>query len=270
MRRDTLPKSIWLEDLTWPEVRAALDAGVDTAIVVVGATEQHGPHLPLAVDTLCGRAIAERVARRLGNALIAPVISVGYSPYHMYLPGTLTIGRETLTALITDYCTSLAHHGFRHLILISSHGGNNQTVGRAADRIRDLLPRVRISAFVDSSAHGRVQRTTAARLGISPPVAGVHSGEAETSQVLAIRPDLVVMDAAEAGFVGNLKDVKDRIARDPGSVSPSGVLGDPRPARPEHGEAYLDDLVDFIVTWLGEEQSSPAVGPVWADEERPA
>ncbi|HEX2173712.1 MAG TPA: creatininase family protein [Dehalococcoidia bacterium] len=243
-------KSLWLEDLTWPEVRAALDAGVDTALIVVGATEQHGPHLPLAVDTLCGRAIAERVARRLDRAVIAPVVSVGYSPYHMHLPGTLTIGRETMIALLTDYCTSLARHGFRNLAILSSHGGNNRPIARAVEAIGPQVPDVRVVAFVDGSAYGRVQRATAARFGITPPVAGVHAGEAETSQVLAIRPELVVGNAIEPGYVGNLADAREQLARDPASVSPSGVLGDPRPARAERGAAYLDDLADYIAEWL--------------------
>ena len=250
-------KSLWLEDLTWPEVRDALASGIDTALVIVGATEQHGPHLTLSVDTVCGRAIGERVARRLGRALIAPVISVGYSPYHMHLPGTLTVGRETLIALIGDYCTSLAQHGFRNIGLISTHGGNNRAAGQAAERLADKLPNTRIIPFVDGSTYGRVQRRTAAQFGISPPVAGVHSGEAETSQMLALRPELVVMERAEAGYVGDLKAVSEQLARDPASVAPSGILGDPRLANAEHGIAYLDSLANYIADWLQARMREP-------------
>ena len=190
------------------------------------------------------------MARRLGRALVAPVISVAYSPYHMHLPGTLTLKRDTLIAVIGDYCTSLAQHGFRKIGLISTHGGNNRAVAQAADALGEQLPETRVIAFVDGSAYGRVQRATAAQFGISPPVAGVHSGEAETSQMLAIRPDLVVMERAEAGYVGDLKAVSQQLARDPATVTPSGILGDPRPAKAEHGVAYLDSLADYIAEWM--------------------
>lgn len=253
MPADIALPSLWLEDLTWPDVQTALAAGYNTAVLAIGATEQHGPHLPLGVDALVGRALAERVARRLGRTLIAPVITVGFSPYHMHHPGTISISRETLTALVGDYCRSLAHHGFTTLVLISSHGGNNGTVGRAAVTLQRELPNVRLLAFVDGSAYGRVQRTTAARFGIAPAVAGVHSGEAETSQILALRPDLVRLDRAEPGFTGRLQAVAEQLKRDPLSVSPSGVLGDPTPARAEHGEAYLDDLAGYIAAWVAEQ-----------------
>lgn len=259
MPADITLSSLWLEDLTWADVRDALAAGYTTAIVAAGATEQHGPHLPLSVDALVGRALAERVARLLGNALIAPVITVGFSPYHMHLAGTISLSRETLSALVGDYCRSLAHHGFRTIVLISSHGGNNGTLGRAAAALRDDLPGVRLLPFVDGSAYGRVQRATAARFGVEPRVAGVHSGEAETSQILAVRPDLVRLDRAEPGFTGRLQAVAEQLKRDPLSVSPSGVLGDPTPARAEHGDAYLDDLAGYIANWVAEQLAAVTV-----------
>ncbi len=88
-------------EMTWPEVQAALDAGWDRVLLPIGSTEQHGPHLPTATDSLHTNEIAERVARMLTRTLIAPTVPVGCSEHHMAFPGTVTLTKETLEAPYT-------------------------------------------------------------------------------------------------------------------------------------------------------------------------
>ena len=131
--------SVRLDELCWPDVRVLLDQGWRTAVFAAGATEQHGPHMPLAVDTLLGDDMAYRVAIELGQAVAAPTIRPGYSPHHMDLAGTITLRQATLQAIIVDYCTSLARHGFTELVLLSSHGGNTSIVKSAAQEAQHAV-----------------------------------------------------------------------------------------------------------------------------------
>ena len=119
-----LDSTVRLEELTWTEVDDALDGDVRTAVVAVGSVEQHGPHLPLVMDTLAGDAVAERVARELGDALAAPTIRPGCSGHHMAFPGTITVSAETLMDTIRAYVRSLDEHGFEDVALVPTHGGN--------------------------------------------------------------------------------------------------------------------------------------------------
>src|SRR5205807_8202470 len=132
-------EQIELERMTWPQVRAALDAGRTTVVVSCGAVEQHGPHLPLFMDAEHGTALAIGVARSLGDALAAPTVRIGCSEHHMSFPGTISLEAATLEAVLRDYCTSLARHGFRRLCVIPSHGGNFAPLA-------DMHPRVREAA----------------------------------------------------------------------------------------------------------------------------
>jgi creatinine amidohydrolase len=242
-------KTIRLEEMTWPEVEEALADGVDTVVVVAGATEQHGYHLPMGSDTMWGWEFGERVARRLGDALLAPVIPVGCSDSLMGFPGTMTIGESTLIDTIAEYCTSLAHHGFRRFVLISSHGGDFAPVQAAAERLRAERPELTFAtALCDIQEIVAVIYETASRYEVAAEVAGAHSGEFETSVMLAVRPDLVHMDRAEAGWVGDIRQAApDFIQQDMHAITEVGVLGDPGPARAAMGNAYLDDLVESVV-----------------------
>jgi len=127
-------RSIYLEKLSWPDVKAAMQSGVDTVIFAVGSTEQHGPHLPLACDTLIGESLADMVAERLGQALIAPAVRVGCSEHHMAFPGTISIEAAELQAVLLNYMQTIFRHGFRRVVMIPSHGGNFATVVRRRRR----------------------------------------------------------------------------------------------------------------------------------------
>src|SRR5438105_15045763 len=115
---------VWIERLTWPDVEARIAAGARRVIICAASSEQHGPQLPEATDALLGAATAERLARRLGDTLVAPVIRPGCSEHHMAFAGSLTISAALLMDLLDAYVESLRRHGFRRFVIISSHGGN--------------------------------------------------------------------------------------------------------------------------------------------------
>jgi creatinine amidohydrolase len=237
-----------LFEMTRPEVETALAAGRDTAVATFGATEQHGLHLPLGTDSLWGEALGARVAQALGDALQVPGVRIGRSEPHMDFAGSLTLGEETFSCVVSDICHSLARHGFKHIVLIPTHGGNFQPLAQATERIRPKLPGVNLIDYTDLAGFLQLLYDVAERYGFSPGHTGIHSGENETSMMLALRPDLVHMDMAEAGFVGDSAALKDKIKRHGFKVvDDDGVVGDPTGAKAEIGQAYLDALTAAIV-----------------------
>src|SRR4051794_39032326 len=103
--------------MSWPEGRAEQAAGRDTVVIAFGATEQHGPHMPLATDALLGDHLAGLVAERL-EAFVAPTVRVGCSEHHLEFPGTLSISEETFAGVVGDLVRSLARGGFRRVVLL--------------------------------------------------------------------------------------------------------------------------------------------------------
>lgn len=242
-----------LERLSWPEISAALAAGKTTAIIVAGSSEQHGPHLPEATDTLIGEGLAVRLAQRLGNALIAPVIRPGCSSHHLDFPGSISISPDLLVAIIDSYLASLRRHGFRHFFIFSSHGRNFPVLARLAEQ---GLP-------TDVSVASDLAGFTSTMLSALRPFGRhdttiPHADASETAEMLVLHPDLVHMERAEKGFVGEigLTELQERGLRD---VSKNGVLGDPVGATSEMGESVLNSLIDFLATQVG--APIPSRGP---------
>ena len=233
--------------LTWPEVVAALAAGTTTAIVVLGAQEQHGAHLPLATDSLWGEHLAAMLADRLGNALVAPVVPVGFSPEHMRFPGTISLRPETLAAILEDYVASLERHGFRRIVVLPSHGGNFAPLVDMLPSLRERHPALQIVAYTDLSGLVEAAAEVAESCGVTPNEAGAHAGEWETSMVLALEPTAVYPERGEAGYLGPLAPVFDLINREGmEAVTPNGILGDPAKARAKHGHVYLARMADLL------------------------
>lgn len=239
--------TLLLEEMTWPEIDGALKRGADTVVVTVGAIEQHGPQIALASDAVIGDAIGPAVARGLGRALVAPNIRVGVSPHHLMFPGTIAVRSDVLAGLLREYVDSLVWHGFRHIVLLPTHGGNFSTVARVSRQLAPLYPYVNVIGYGDAASYIDVLKGTSRRLGIRLEAAGSHSGLSETAQVLAIRPDLVRMDRAEPGFLGDAYGVGDRMnAEGTHAISANGVLGDPRQATADAGREYLKDLTAHL------------------------
>lgn len=245
-------RTVLLSELTWPEVRELLASGqVDTAVVAVGATEQHGPHLPLGTDAILAQAIGERVAKGLGRALLAPPVVVGRSDHHMAFPGSLTMRQETLAAVLDDYVASLKRHGFANMVLLPTHGGNFGPLAQIAAALREAHPEVNIVGYTDLDRLIRALYAASARFDVSAEAAGAHSGESETSMMLALRPDLVHMEKAKLGYVGSQEGLAPAVfARGIGALDPDGVLGDARLATAPKGDVYVRDFANDVLEWV--------------------
>lgn len=247
------PRRLLLEEMTWPEVAEALEAGFTTAVVGVGAVEQHGPHLPLLVDAVRGDRLALGVAERLGGALVAPTIRVGCSEHHMAFPGTVSLRRATLEAVCVDYAVSLARHGFRRICFVPSHGGNFAPLAEMLDDLRRAVaPGCDVSAYTDLTGFLDVWRRAVAEAGGDAGRVGGHADIAESSEMLVIRPDLVRGELAEPGYTERVDEgLLERMFRDGmRSVTPNGILGDPRGMSAEIGERCLAAAADAVARGL--------------------
>ncbi|GAA4871972.1 mycofactocin biosynthesis peptidyl-dipeptidase MftE [Saccharopolyspora cebuensis] len=206
-----------LSDLTWPEVGAM--AGRSALLVPVGATEQHGPHLPCTVDTDIAVALCERVAASRADVVLAPPVAYGSSGEHAGFPGTLSLGQAATELLLVELVRSA--DSFAGVVLVSAHGGNRAPVRRAVSRLR---------------AEGR----RVAAWEPSGPADDSHAGFTETAVLLALRAGAVRADLVAAGNTAPLPELIDRLrARGVRAVSPGGVLGDPRGATADDGERLL-------------------------------
>lgn len=223
---------VFLERMTWPEIKAAIAAGRTRAVVCLAATEQHGPHLPEGTDAWLGQELAGRLARALGDALVAPVIRPGCSEHHLGFPGTITVPINVLVALLDAYVDSLSRHGFERFLVFPSHGGNLPALtnwpGRSRPQVRVLDdPRPVIGAI----------RQALSGFGAAGP-AGRHADLGETAAMLATRPELVRMERVTAGFQGEV-GLGELLANGTRALSPSGVFGDPTSATAKMGAAVL-------------------------------
>lgn len=250
----TDPDTVLLEELTWPEVERAIETGTDTAVVAVGSVEQHGPHLPLIMDTLAGDEVARRVAAGLGDAVAAPTIRPGCSGHHMDFGGTITIPPEVLMDTIRGYCRSLDEHGFEHLVLVPTHGGNFAPVNTVAPEIaREVDASVIALADIDELMELMNEGLAAAGVDYQEPV--IHAGAAETAIVLAVAEGLVRTDELAVGHEGEVS-VARLLSEGFQAITETGVLGDPRAATAEAGEEILSRLTDAYVDRIEAERAA--------------
>jgi len=133
--------SVFLEELTWMEVRDAMREGKTTAIIPTGGIEQNGPYLALGKHNYILQATTDRIARKLGNALVAPIVAfvpegdISPPTGHMRYPGTISVREETFRALLVDIASSLRAHGFRHIVLIGDSGPNQAGMAAVAEQL---------------------------------------------------------------------------------------------------------------------------------------
>jgi creatinine amidohydrolase len=247
--KENFMKTIRMEDMNWPDIKAAMEKGYTTAVIGIGSTEQHGPHLPIKTDSLIGDAAAFWVAQKMGHALQAPTIITGCSDHHLAFPGTISLRPSTLKAIIHDYVNSLERHGFKRIVLIPSHGGNFSAVQESAEELRKKFPRLKIAAFVDLNALIDALNGFSAEYGISAEESGAHAGESETSLILALAGNLVLKDRFKSGYLGPLGEKEVALILEKGmpGLSEIGVLGDPTEASAEKGMVYLEKLADYIL-----------------------
>jgi creatinine amidohydrolase len=240
-----------LAEMTWLEVAQALAGGVTTVILPLGATEQHGPHLPLGTDTVRAAALAEALAEQLTQTLVAPVLPIGCSDEHSGFPGLLSLEGGTLARVIVDCARRMAAWGLQRLILLSAHGGNDRALVLAAEILGRELPALQVRIPGGGSVLPKGMLAVARQDGVSPEAVGLHAGEGETSEMLYLRADLVRMELAVPGYTGDMKAILPTLL-EAGlkPVTSNGVLGDPRKAQGIRGRRYLAAEVKEYRDWL--------------------
>jgi creatinine amidohydrolase len=240
--------------LSWPEIRKEMERGRDTVVVCFGAVEQHGHHLPLGTDSMLGDALGRALADRL-NAFHAPTVQVGCSRHHLAFPGTMSVEEETFGRVVGDIVRGWAGQGFRRIVLVPSHGGNFAPLAAALEDLGDL-DEVRVVAITDLSVLVNATLGLGAELGIPASEGGLHGGEWETSLMLAVRPDLVQMDRATAGYTGDLESGIQRFFEEGvHALTETGVIGDPKQASAENGQKYFDRLVNLAAELVERESA---------------
>jgi creatinine amidohydrolase len=238
------PPTVFLGEMTNPEVEAFLQKH-HTVIIPTGATEQHGPHGPLLTDVLIPQEIARRVAPQIG-AVVAPPINYALSYPHVGFTGLVHIRIPTFLALVEDLCTAYAASGFKRIIFLNGHYDNTYAIAYGCAMAADKLPKD-VKAFPINYWDGM----SAAEAGeFFTLKTGLHANAAETAAILAINPDLVDFDKANAEFppfpeyTVNTGPVHTAFFfTSPGSVywaTKSGTWGDARKATPEMGQRYLE------------------------------
>ena len=248
------PDTVWLQEMTWEEIGAKLDDGLDTIILPCGSTEQHGPHLPLGTDTLVSKTLAEDGAKAAG-VVAAPPLWFGWSPHHMVLPGTITVRPEILVELAYDVIASLHEHGFKNFILINGHRIVNITwMQMAGERAKRELG---VNLVIFDPAY--MSKSIVKDMGWGPVG---HGEEIEGSHMLAQYPDLVKMDRAvdnphppaalysvDPCFEGDtlcyVPSTKTQMAD--AVQKAGGTVGSPSKSSVKGGKAYHDHLISRLV-----------------------
>ena len=238
-----------LAHLSWPEIEFARSR---VCVVPLGATEQHGPHLPMYTDAAIVSAIAARVEQRLpDDVLLAPVQAVGYSPHHAHF-GCLSLDLVSYMEVIKGLCRSFAAMGFRRVLLLNGHGGNDVPCRAALCEMKVELPELKVVLAsywtLATEEFGRIR---------SSPAGGMnHACEMEASVMLALHPEQVHMErarddgpltrsgAATYGVPDMLRPVPYFMARNFDETTESGTVGAPSHASAEKGVLFLDAAVD--------------------------
>ncbi|MTV14036.1 MULTISPECIES: creatininase family protein [Bradyrhizobium] len=253
MKHPERPRELRIDHLTSDEIARAIAAGACTAILPLGAIEQHGPHLPLSVDSDHADALALRIAERFGTALVLPTVRVGCSPHHLGFAGTLSVHPSTLEAICLDYCSSLAAHGFARAVLFSGHIGNYPIMRDFEPRLAAALaPTLQVIIYGDSAAILDAWRKSAQSVAGLGSCVGGHADVAETSVMLVLHPERVRADHAAAGYRGTVDEefLHRTFVEGIESVSPNGVLGDPTGSSTSIGHAALDAVTDLIPEYV--------------------
>jgi creatinine amidohydrolase len=252
-----LPRRNWM-DMTWQDIAGAQTARW-IAVLPLAAVEQHGPHLPLGVDTFIAEAYLERVGKILPEELpvtFLPVQRVGVSAEHLSFPGTLTLSATTAIAAWTELGESLARAGLRKLVMVTSHGGNVAAMEVVARELRTQLGMLAVTVgwhrfgYPDGAFTAEEKKH------------GIHGGDIETSLMLAAKPDIVRMDKAPnatPATIAMAQEFKWLGAYRPAGfawmtqdINPTGAVGDATRASAVKGDAALTRGAEGFVELLRE------------------
>lgn len=233
--------------------RQAADAIV---IVPVGSFEQHGPHLPVQVDTLLASEVARRTGVKISAdqpVIVTPTVWCGLAEHHMSFGGTITLDFDTFQSVLRCICHSLIRQGFRKILLLNGHGGNIT----ALSVITDTLSR-EFNLSIATTTYWVPSREAFAKV-LEHQTSIGHACEAETSMLLALTPELVDVEAAntvEAPAGGLFDQGGVHVWRSTSYWTPTGVIGAPHAATAEKGEALLEAAATAIAQRL-------AAGDIW-------
>ncbi len=271
MMHGYIPPERFLPYLSWTEIDELEDKANTVIVLPVGAIEQHGPHLPCAVDSVISAGVLGKALEKLPAQVRAyglASITYGKSDEHLHFPGTMTLTGPTLLAMVTEIGESVYRAGFRKLLLANGHGGQPQVLEMAARELR-----LRHGDFVVVPFHvSRLPNASGRFISETEKKLAMHAGHSETALLLALAPHTVRMDRAVANvpppFPSKLLSPDGRpacawTARDFG---PSGVIGDPLGATPEQGAEILETLSDSwaqAITDLFQMQWVVRVAPSW-------
>lgn len=184
----------YLPHMTWPEVRDLLTR-TDMVLIPIPALEQHGLHGPIGTDFYSGIEQSKLIAQRT-DVLVAPILFVGQSPYHLAFPGSIALSAETLQRVYFEAAQSLIDQGFRRVLLYASHAGNQYIASYVADRLNQETRAVAIN-LADGVATMRAAAETPSTAPTKPVPFDRHGGVGETSTALYLFPTLVQMEKAE-------------------------------------------------------------------------
>ncbi|AZO00277.1 creatininase family protein [Mesorhizobium sp. M9A.F.Ca.ET.002.03.1.2] len=249
-------KRVWWGDYRTTEY-ATIDPEATIAVLPVAAIEQHGPHLPVSTDTSIMNGMLETVIARLPYDLdvrILPVQAVGKSNEHLHAPGTLTLPAAILIEAWTELGLSIARAGLRKLIVVNSHGGNEEIMGIVTRELR-----VRAKMLAVKTSWQRFGRPAGMYTELEDRQ-GIHGGDVETSLMLHFRPDLVDMAKAD-NFVSNVARAENEFSllRHTGThafawiatdLNPNGVVGDASIATAEKGRLTASHQADGFISLL--------------------
>jgi len=229
--------SVFLEDLTWTELRDQIRSGKTTVIVPVGGTEQNGPHMALGKHNVRVRLLAERIARGLGNAVVAPVVAyvpegaVNPPTAHMRFAGTITVPNDVFQRVLESAAKSFRQHGFRDVVFIGDHGGYQKDLRAVAERLNREWKGTPARAHAIDAYYRAGETQYKAALegrGFRDDEIGTHAGLADTSLTLALAPALVRTERLKSG---------------PKPGAAEGAYGDPTRSAADLGQLGVDAIV---------------------------
>lgn len=237
-------RSVFVEDLTWPEIRAAQAAGKTSAIIYAGGIEQNGHHMTLLKHNVVARYTGGKIAETLGTALMYPVIpfSLNGDPLartgHMRWPGTVTLTSDVFLGVVRQVAESAAVSGFTSIFLMGDHGGGQAELKLAAESLDGEWKPKGVRVFYVADLQAKANAQMAAYLAERKIPAGGHAGVAETAQVMFLDRDKTMM--RPEGY---------KIAA-AGPTDVTGTSGDPSLATPEMGRVFIDYKVAAAVAQI--------------------
>jgi creatinine amidohydrolase len=242
---------MYIADETWPELGDYF-ATESLAMVPLGSTEQHGPHLPLATDHLIAEAFAREAADRTGY-LCTPTINVGVSPHHRQFHGTMWVDAPTFRDYVESFTRNLAYHGIDRVIYVNAHGGNVEHLREVGRRLRDDEELYAIEWMWDESVPELVDDLFEQN--------GPHGGPKETAMIQHLHPELVREDRLADARDGGIPDVEaaetikhgSRTFYDAADNTDNGVLGDQTDASAEKGAEMFEAATEQLIRlceWL--------------------